>query len=166
MITLCQTSVPGSGGSERSSRCFLKNEQNLLPSNPSPKVTFLDHITVSEVGRGPHPEAQLPEPADHLDSIRLKDSHKEAIDIQGNKMDRTLFSQPLVQNSPQADSFLQRSWVSLWCGCQLPPSFYKGELKRRIKTHCSQESNLRGMEVRKEGERGKKRTRIILEIMI
>lgn len=51
-------------------------------------------------------------------------------------------------------------WVSA------APSFYKGELKRRIKTHSSQESNLGGMGVRKKGERGKKRTRIILEIMI
>lgn len=43
----------------------------------------------------------------------------------------------------------------LWRERQLPSSFHKGELKRRIKTHRSQGRNLGGMGVRWKGRKGK-----------
>lgn len=68
----------------------------------------------------------------------LGNPQQEAIDSQGNKKENSLFSQQLVQNSSEGGSF-QEEDESPWSECQLPPSFHKGELKRRLKTSCSQE---------------------------
>ena len=49
---------------------------------------------------------------------------------------------------------------------QLSHIFHKEERRRKIKTCCLQESNVGGRGMRRETERGKQRTRIIIKIVI